>query len=48
MKSGCRLTVDAYVQATSFYLKNDFTFLSSEDENQRTRLMYFDLGDISN
>ena len=46
-KSGCRfLTVDAYSQAIPFYLKNDFAFLSSEDENQRTRLMYFDLSDI--
>lgn len=48
-KSGCRfLTVDAYSQAIPFYLKNDFVFLSSEDENQRTRLMYFDLSDIDN
>lgn len=47
-KSGCRfLTVDAYAQAIPFYLKNDFVFLSSQDENQRTRLMYFDLSDIS-
>lgn len=48
-KSGCRfLTVDAYSQAIPFYLKNDFTFLSSEDEAQRTRLMYFDLSDFEN
>lgn len=47
-KSGCRfLTVDAYSQAIPFYLKNDFAFLSSEDESQRTRLMFFDLCDIS-
>ncbi|WP_363322828.1 GNAT family N-acetyltransferase [uncultured Muribaculum sp.] len=46
-KSGCRfLTVDAYSQAIPFYLKNDFAFLSSEDDGQRTRLMYFDLSDI--
>ena len=46
-KSGCRfLTVDAYCNAIPFYLKNDFVFLSSEDDNQRTRLMYFDLSDI--
>lgn len=46
-KSGCRfLTVDAYAQAIPFYLKNDFAFLSANDENQRTRLMYFDLSDI--
>ncbi len=46
-KSGCRfLTVDAYAEAIPFYMKNDFAFLSKEDENQRTRLMYFDLSDI--
>lgn len=46
-KSGCRfLTVDAYAEAIPFYMKNDFAFLSNEDENQRTRLMYFDLSDI--
>ncbi len=46
-KSGCRfLTVDAYSEAIAFYQKNDFTFLSSEDEGQHTRLMYFDLTDI--
>lgn len=45
-KSGCRfLIVDAYAQAIPFYLKNDFAFLSSDDEDQRTRLMYFDLND---
>ena len=47
-KSGCRfLTVDAYSKAIPFYLKNDFAFLSTDDENQRTRLMFFDLADIS-
>lgn len=46
-KSGCRfLTVDAYINALPFYLKNDFAFLSSEDENQHTRLMYLDLSDL--
>ncbi len=46
-KSGCRfLTVDAYKQAIPFYVKNDFVFLSSEDEDQHTRLMYYDLADI--
>lgn len=46
-KSGCRfLTVDAYTQAIPFYIKNDFTFLSANDENQATRLMFFDLSDI--
>ena len=46
-KSGCRfLTVDAYSDAIPFYLKNEFAFLSSEDEGQHTRLMYFDLSDL--
>lgn len=46
-RSGCRfITVDAYNQAIQFYLKNNFAFLSSGDESQRTRLMYFDLADI--
>ena len=46
-KSGCRfITVDAYAGAIPFYLKNDFSFLSTEDEDQRTRLMYFDLSDL--
>lgn len=45
--SGCRfMTVDAYAEAVPFYLKNDFDFLSSQDEGQRTRLMFFDLSDI--
>ncbi|MDE5559710.1 MAG: GNAT family N-acetyltransferase, partial [Bacteroidales bacterium] len=47
-KSGFRfVTVDAYAKAIPFYLKRDFVFLSAEDEGQRTRLMYFDLCDIS-
>lgn len=46
-KSGCRfITVDAYSEAIPFYLKNGFALLSSEDDCQRTRLMYFDLSDI--
>jgi GNAT superfamily N-acetyltransferase len=41
---GCRfLTVDAYRDAFGFYLKNGFEFLSSEDEWDNTRLMYYDL-----
>lgn len=47
-KSGCRfMTVDAYAEAIPFYLKNDFTFLTQDDEKQHTRLMYIDLADIS-
>jgi predicted N-acetyltransferase YhbS len=41
---GCRfITVDAYQDAFGFYLKNGFDFLSSKDETDNTRLMYFDL-----
>jgi GNAT superfamily N-acetyltransferase len=45
-KTGCRLiTVDAYNNARTitFYIKNGFEFLSKNDENDDTRLMYFDL-----
>jgi GNAT superfamily N-acetyltransferase len=41
---GCRfITVDAYSDAFGFYQKNGFEFLSSEDETDNTRLMYYDL-----
>jgi hypothetical protein len=40
----CRfLTVDAYSTAFDFYLKNDFNFISTKDNRDSTRLMYFDL-----
>ena len=40
----CRfITVDAYETAFVFYQKNGFDFLSSEDEREHTRLMYYDL-----
>lgn len=40
----CRfITVDAYETAFAFYQKNGFDFLSSEDEGEHTRLMYYDL-----
>jgi GNAT superfamily N-acetyltransferase len=41
---GCRfITVDAYKNAFDFYLKNDFQFLSDDDRDEPTRLMYFDM-----
>jgi GNAT superfamily N-acetyltransferase len=41
---GCRfITVDAYKNAFDFYLKNNFDYLSDDDKNEQTRLMYFDL-----
>jgi GNAT superfamily N-acetyltransferase len=46
-QSGCRfVTVDAYRNAVPFYIKNDFDFLTTEDEDEPTRLMYFDLNAI--
>lgn len=45
-KPGCRfITVDAYncEEVISFYKKSGFDFLTSEDKNDETRLMYFDL-----
>ena len=45
-KTGCRyITVDAYNNArtTAFYKKNSFEFLTQNDSEERTRLMYFDL-----
>ncbi len=47
-KTGCRfLTVDAYADAVPFYLKNGFIPLNEEDMNDDTRLLYFDLDDVS-
>lgn len=43
-KTGCRfIVVDALKEAQPFYEKNGFSFLSSDGENDSTRLMYFDL-----
>jgi GNAT superfamily N-acetyltransferase len=46
-RSGCRfITVDAYRNALSFYEKNDFKFLTNQDQDDITRAMYFDLKSI--
>lgn len=46
-KTDCRfLTVDVYAAAVSFYDKNGFIPLNSEDVDSATRLLYFDLNDI--
>lgn len=45
-KTGCRfLVVDAYNEnnVIKFYKKNGFEFLTSADEEENTRIMYFDL-----
>lgn len=46
-KSGCRfVTVDAYVNAIPFYIKNGYQFLNNDDEDLHTRVMYFDLASL--
>lgn len=45
-KTGCRfIVVDAYNKPSviRFYEKNGFQFLVADEEDQETRLMYFDL-----
>ena len=37
------LTVDAYISAVDFYTKNGFSVLNQKDEDEHTRLMYFDM-----
>ena len=47
-KTGCRfLTVDAYTDAMPFYQKNGFVPLNEDDAHDKTRLLYFDLNDVS-
>ena len=46
-KTGCRfITVDAYASAVPFYIKNGFVPLNEDDNDEATRLLYFDLNDI--
>ena len=45
-RTGCRfITVDAYNEPNviKFYQKNGFDFLWDQDNNEKTRIMYFDL-----
>lgn len=43
-RTGCRfITVDAYADATGFYIKNGFDFFTKKDCKDETRLMFFDL-----
>ena len=47
-KAGCRfLTVDSYSDAIPFYKKNGFVPLNEEDAHDKTRMLYFDLNDVS-
>lgn len=48
-KTGCRfITVDAYNNPDTlrFYQKNNFRFFTDNDQNNKTRSMYFDLVSI--
>ena len=45
--AGCRfVTVDAYSSALPFYERNDFRYLTTKDEDEDTRAMYFDLKSV--
>jgi hypothetical protein len=41
------VTVDAYLSAVPFYEKNGFVHLTKKDEDEHTRLMFFDMMDIA-
>lgn len=41
------ITVDAYLSAVSFYEKNGFVKLTQKEENDHTRLMFFDMMELS-
>lgn len=44
---GCRfITVDAYLDAVSFYQKYDFDYLSSEEKETKRPLLFFDVHDL--
>lgn len=40
------ITVDAYLSAIPFYEKNGFVTLTKKEEDEHTRLMYFDMLEI--
>ena len=37
------ITVDAYLSAVPFYEKNGFVHLTKKDEDEHTRLMFYDI-----
>ena len=46
-RTGCKfIALDAYRGSLKFYEKNDFKYLTNEDEFEETRLMFFNLSDI--
>lgn len=40
------ITVDAYLSAVPFYIKNGFNQLTQKEEDDHTRLMFFDMMEI--
>lgn len=47
-RTGCKfITVDAYRESLKFYEKNGFKYLSSRDKKSDTRLMYYNLKQLS-
>ncbi|MBR5062116.1 MAG: GNAT family N-acetyltransferase [Prevotella sp.] len=40
------ITVDAYISAIPFYEKNGFVHLTKRDENEHTRLMFYDMMEV--
>ena len=40
------ITVDAYLSAIPFYQKNGFNLLTQKEEDEHTRLMFFDMMEI--
>ena len=40
------ITVDAYLSAVPFYLKNGFNQLTQKEEDHHTRSMFFDMMEI--
>lgn len=41
------ITVDAYISAVPFYEKNGFVHLTKKDEDEHTRLMFYDMMEVS-
>lgn len=40
------ITVDAYISAIPFYIKNGFVELTKKEEDEHTKLMYFDMMEL--
>ena len=40
------ITVDAYLSAVPFYEKNGFIHLTKKDEDEHTRLMFYDMMEV--